>query len=377
MKIIIAPDKFKGSLTSEQACKSIAAGILQVDKDIEIIQFPMADGGDGFAAVLQYYLHTQTIIASTVDPLMRMVNAAYQWEQINRTAIIELAAASGMELLQPAERDPLYTSTYGTGLQILNAVQKGAEKIILGLGGSSTNDAGIGILAALGFQLLDANENVLPPVGDSLQYIKKIIPPLTVPNICFEIACDVTNILYGSEGAAFVYAAQKGADARAIEILDKGLQQFANAVKEQTGKDIASFAGAGAAGGVAAGLAAYFDTTIINGAKLVADAGKIEDDMKGAGLIITGEGKLDNQSSKGKVVQHIAALGNQHNVPVMALCGIATISEQERIQIGLSAVYSLVNNTISKDVAVVQAGILLSAAAEKAVRSFLNDDGTE
>ncbi len=374
MKIIIAPDKFKGSLTSMQACKSIAAGILQVDNTVEILLFPMADGGDGFAEVLQHYLHTQTVSCNTVDPLMRSVNSRYQWDEKNKTAIVELATASGLQLLTRQERNPMHTSTYGTGLLIQHAIAKGAEKIILGLGGSATNDAGIGILAALGFILLDNSENNLSPVGENLQHIKSIISPTIIPAIHFTIACDVQNVLYGAEGAARIYAAQKGADENAIKILDDGLQQFAAVVKSQTAKDIANFAGAGAAGGAAAGLMAYFDIEIIQGAQLVVAASGIQEQLKDTHLIITGEGKLDNQSNKGKVVEHIASLGRQNNIPVIALCGVANVDEQQLNEMGFLFVKSIVGNIYTEMEAMQDAGLLLAEKAASAITYYLDSN---
>ena len=372
MKIIIAPDKFKGSLTSMQACKSIAAGIFQVDNTVEILSFPMADGGDGFAEVLQHYLHTQNVSCSTVDPLMRSINACYQWDEKNKIAIIELATASGLQLLSTQERNPLHTSTYGTGLLIQHAITKGAEKIILGLGGSATNDAGIGILVALGFIFLDNNGNNLSPVGENLQHIKNIISPTIIPAIHFIIACDVQNVLYGAEGAARIYAAQKGADENAIKILDDGLQQFAAVAKLQTSKDISNFAGAGAAGGAAAGLMAYFGIEIIQGAQMVIAASGIQDQLKDTHLIITGEGKLDSQSSKGKVVQHIAALGRQNNIPVIALCGIANVDEQQLKEMGFLFVKSIVGDMHTEMEAVQHAKELLAETAAAAFAFYLH-----
>src|SRR5450432_2223138 len=199
MKIIIAPDKFKGSLTSAEVCSCILLGIQLADKNIDVLSFPMADGGDGFAAVMQHYTQTETVQCATVDPLGRSVTASYQWNDQNNTAIIELAAASGLVLLQTPERNPMKTSSYGTGLLIKDAIAKGAEKIILGIGGSATNDAGTGILSALGFKFTDINDKVIPASGENLISVQKIIPPAVLPSVHFEIACDVDNVLYGPQ----------------------------------------------------------------------------------------------------------------------------------------------------------------------------------
>ena len=209
MKIVIAPDKFKGSLTSFQVCDAIASGIKQASKSAETFHFPMADGGDGFAEVMKYYLKTETVACQTVDPLGRDIKASYQWNAKSRTAIIEMAVASGLALLSEAEKSPLKTSTLGTGLLIKHAIGKGAKTIILGLGGSATNDAGIGILSALGFQFRNRRDNVLYPSGGNLSAIQKVSLPTLIAHVRFIIACDVQNVLHGPRGAAFVYAPQK------------------------------------------------------------------------------------------------------------------------------------------------------------------------
>ena len=371
MKILIAADKFKGSLSSEAACNCIAAGIRQVDASADVMEFPMADGGDGFATVLQYYLDTQTVTCQTFDPLMRPMDASYQWDTHSKTAIIELAASSGLLLLSKQERNPLLTSTFGTGLLIKHAIAKGAEKIVLGLGGSATNDAGIGILAALGFKLFDKAANVLTPNGESLQYIYSVISPAIMPDINFEITVDVQNVLSSKNGAAFVYAAQKGATVKDIFVLDKGLQNFARIVQSQTRKDIDGFSGAGAAGGVAAGLMAYFDVRVSSGAQLLIERSSIKAQLKDCDLIITGEGKLDAQSLCGKVVAHIAKLANQYHIPVIALCGSVDINQQQINELGLLSAVGLADDSISEETATNNAASLLKDLAAKVFSAFI------
>ncbi len=368
MKIIVAPDKFKGSLTSLQACENIKAGILQSNNNAEVTIFPMADGGDGFAAVLKYYLQTQTVQCKTVDPLMKEITATYEWDAANKAAIIELASASGLMLLKEKERNPLKTSTYGTGLLIQHAIDNGAQKIILGLGGSATNDAGIGILSALGFVFANKAEDIVNPTGENLQHIEKIISPSFIPAVEFIIAADVNNVLFGKQGAAFVYATQKGAVDNAVKILDDGLRHFASIIKTQTKKDKASFPGAGAAGGVAFGLSAFFKTEIISGAKYITLVSNIEAYLTGAGMIITGEGKLDNQSSKGKVVHQVAFLAKKNKVPVIALCGEVCIAEKEIKNMGLHSAVSLTKEGVSKTEAIKKAAALLQLAAASLLR---------
>jgi len=359
MKIIIAADKFKGSLTSLQACEAMKAGVLMADKNAVVQVFPMADGGDGFAAVLKYYLHTQTIQCDTVDPLMRKMVAGYEWDANSKTAIIELAAASGLLLLNTSERNPLKTSTYGTGLLIKHAIENGATDIILGLGGSATNDAGMGILAALGFCCMDADNIVLAPTGKNLSSIKNIVTPGFIPAVQFRMACDVQNVLYGEQGAAFIYAPQKGADDNAVLFLDKGLRNVAAIIQSQAGKAVSDFKGAGAAGGVAAGLCAFFDVEINSGAQLVQTISKMERHFEGADLIITGEGRLDGQTANGKVVQQLAALGNELQIPVLAVCGEADIDKVQQQAMGLTDVISISNAGINKEQAMADAATLI------------------
>lgn len=363
MKIIIAPDKFKGTLTSMQVCENIREGLLQagVHNDIEL--FPMADGGDGFAEVMKFYLNTQTIYCNTVDPLFRNIRAAYEWDASNKTAVIELAAAAGLVLLKENEQNPLHTSTYGTGLMIADAVKKGAEKIILGLGGSATNDAGIGILAALGFELKDKAGTVLQPVGKNLSHIETIDLPGELPSITFIIASDVTNRLYGKTGAALVYATQKGANENEVQLLESGLRDFAAVVKNQTAKDIASFAGSGAAGGVAAGLSAFFILQVQSGATVIMEAGRLPKRLPGTGIIITGEGKIDTQTLNGKVVQQVATLGKRHHIPVIAVCGINELDEKAFTEAGLNAVYPVVSKKVTRENALANAAALLQKKA--------------
>lgn len=370
MKIIVAPDKFKGSLTSFEVCKAIRTGIKKYNQSIEVIEFPMADGGDGFATVMKHYLHTDTVYSDTVDPLGRDIAVSYQWNERDRTAIIEMAVASGLVLLEEKERNPLLTSTLGTGLLIKDAIEKGATKIILGLGGSATNDAGMGILSAMGFQFEDGNGDSLQASGGNLFNIKKINRPPFIPAIKFEIACDVQNVLYGQQGAAYVYAAQKGADSEQIKFLDRGLRNLAELIKEETGKDIAAIPGAGAAGGIAAGLLAFFDVEMKKGTELIIDAGKIEEQMTGTNLLITGEGKIDEQSSAGKVVGYMAALAKKYKIPCVAFCGELQLDEAGIKNLGLQKVIPIRDSSVNKEQAMKDAASLLEKKVAK-VLTFL------
>ncbi|MCW3116468.1 MAG: hypothetical protein JWM28_550 [Chitinophagaceae bacterium] len=369
MKIIIAPDKFKGSLTAFEACKAITAGIKHVDKNTEAVSFPMADGGDGFASVMQYYLQTESISCVATDPLNRRINASYQWNEKTKTAIIEIAVTSGLVLLKDEERNPLLTSTCGTGLLIKDAIAKGATKIILGLGGSATNDGGTGILEALGFQLLDLNNNLLKANGENLSAIRKIISP-PLPAIKFEIACDVQNVLCGPNGASFIYAPQKGANAEQVKFLDDGLKSLATVLLQQTGKDVANIKGSGAAGGIAASLIPFFDVELKQGMDMILSVSNIEKEIKNAGLVITGEGKIDRQSLEGKVIGRIAALAYERNIPVMALCGKLELNGDDIKKAGLSSVFPI-GESLSVQERMDHAAKLLEQKTVEIIRNFL------
>ena len=342
VKIIIAPDKFKGSLNCFEVCEAIEIGLKQIGISSGIYSFPLADGGDGFSAVMQYYLHTTTINCATIDPLFRSMEGHYQWSPNTRTAIIELAVASGIALVKESELNPMLTTTYGTGLLIKDAIEKGAEKIILGIGGSATNDAGMGICAALGFTFFDQDHNSIPfPTGVHLSKIKKIMPPAGLPSVEWKICCDVNNPFCGPNGAAYIYGPQKGADKNQVEQLDKGLSDLALVMKNVTGKDVTKVPGAGAAGGVAGGLMALLNATLVSGIDMVLETSGIEKNLEGANLILTGEGKLDHQSLQGKVVGTVADLSKKNNIPCIAFCGRLALSKAEIKEAGLTSAFSI------------------------------------
>jgi glycerate 2-kinase len=349
MKIVVAPDKFKGSLTSFEVCRAVSNGIKKANQEAEVIELPMADGGDGFSLVLKHYLRTDTVVAETVDPLGRRITASYQWDGKNKTAIIEMAVASGLVLLKDGERNPLLTSTFGTGLLIKHAIEKGAGKIILGLGGSATNDGGIGILSALGFQLLDEKAQALQASGENLLRINKITPPSFIPPVQFQVACDVQNVLYGLQGAAYVYAPQKGANQNEVAFLDRGLRNLGAVIERQTKKDISSIPGTGAAGGIAAGLLPFFEVKMKKGIELIMNASQVEKELPGAALLITGEGKIDEQSSAGKCVGYLAALANKHAVPCIAICGVTELSAAGIEKLGLKKIIAIRDESISEE----------------------------
>lgn len=372
-RVFVAADKFKGSLNTFQACRHIANGIRLAVTGLEVHPFPIADGGDGFQQVMQHYLHTQTIYCDTLDPLHRPMRAGYQIDVKNKTAIIEVAVASGLVLLEQKERNPMYTSTLGTGILIKDAIDKGCETIILGLGGSATNDAGMGILQALGFVFLDADGSMLNACGESLAKIRAIELPETVHQVRFIIASDVQHVLHGQMGAAFVFAAQKGASEDMISDLDAGLVHFSNIIREQTGNDIDQAPGTGAAGGIAAGLMAFFPVEIHSGFDLVAKAGRMKLFMQSADLVITGEGRMDEQTLSGKVIAGVLAIAHEAGKPVMVCCGENTLDTALLKSKGVIATFTLAERSASIDDAMREAGSLLEATAAAAIRWYIDE----
>lgn len=321
MRILVAIDKFKESLTSVEAASIIKQGIEASKQLFDTTILPIADGGDGFASVLKHYLKTKTIKVKSVNPLYKPIVGSYEWNSISRIAIIELAVCSGIALLKGKDRNPLHTSTYGTGLLIKHAISKGAKKIILGLGGSATNDGGIGIASALGFIFLDRHGNELMPIGASLIHIHTIVPPSIKYKVSFIIATDVDNKLFGSNGASFVYAPQKGANDSQVKYLDKGLRNLSKIITSHTGISVSNNKGIGAAGGVSAMLVSYFGASLTSGIDLIIETSNFKKHIKNCDLVITGEGKVDNQSFQGKVVGTFIGYAKKYNKKVLLITG--------------------------------------------------------
>lgn len=339
--IVIASDKFKGSLSSMQVGEALRAGLKQRWPEREVLIFPMADGGDGFDEVMDHYFSLEKIEAAVVDPLGRPLNASWRWDAQRQTAYISVSAASALVQLKEDEKNPGKTSTYGTGLLIKDALQKGARHIVLGLGGSATNDAGVGILAALGFSLLNYKDEKIEPVGDNLAEIARIQPPAAKIDVVFNISCDVENPLFGENGAAFVYGPQKGADDVMVKRLDEGLRSVSQILSKDYGSDISGIPGLGAAGGIAAGLLPYFKVNINSGIDMVLEASGLKEKLKHASLVITGEGKFDSQSLQGKVVGRLAELCRKENRKCVVVCGISELTKEEAAKAGLQDVIAI------------------------------------
>ena len=348
-KVVLAIDSFKGSLSSLQVADAAEAGILSAFPTCEVVKIPMADGGEGTMEALVHATNGKTVVIDTFDPLMRPMKAAYGILGDNVTAVVELAAASGLPLLRDDERDPMKTTTFGTGLLIAHALKQGCRNFLIGIGGSATNDGGTGLLTALGFRFFDANNNEIEPIGGKLINIKRIDASGVMPEArgsVFRVACDVTNPLCGINGAAYVYAGQKGASAQTIKVLDEGLAHYASVIEEIIKSGVASFPGAGAAGGTGAGLMAMLNATLLPGVGLVLDTLGFDQLIEGCDLVITGEGCIDRQTAMGKVPAGVAEAVGKKGIPVVAIAG-AVKDRDELAQAGFGACFSILPRTLT------------------------------
>lgn len=322
-KVVVASDSFKGCLSSAQVADAVEMGIHAVCPDCEVVKLAVADGGEGTMDALAATLDGKTVKVQVSDPLGRTIAAEYAIVN-GTTAVIEMSRASGLPLLQPQERNPMKTSTYGTGQLIADALFKGCRKFIMGIGGSATNDAGTGMLEALGYRFLDAEGNPLDGRGESLGKIKAIETSKVLPELkeaSFIVACDVDSPFCGPEGAAYVYAPQKGASPEMVMALDEGMQIFSKLMYQETGTDVMNIKGAGAAGGLGGALKAFLNADLQKGAEMVLDAVSFDKAMADADLIITGEGKIDIQTLSGKLPYVVAQRASVRNIPVIAICG--------------------------------------------------------
>jgi len=345
MKFVIAPDKYKDSLTAFEFCDAVEEGLNKALGKPTIIRLPLADGGDGTIDVVRYYLKADVVKVKVNDPLFRPIEASYLFSEETKVSYIEMAEASGLKLLKDSERNCMHTTTLGTGELIADALQKGAKEIILGIGGSATNDGGMGMASALGFRFLDKNKAVLEPKGENLIHIKTIDSSQVNPqlkNVVVKVACDVTNPLYGKNGAAYIYASQKGASNEEIEALDKGLRNYSKIVQRQFEIDAQHIEGAGAAGGMGAGSVVFLNAQLTSGIDLIKELADFDTNIKGADWVITGEGKLDDQTLSGKTISGVIKSAKNQNVPVAALCGSVNISVETQKELGLDYAISIV-----------------------------------
>ena len=322
--ILLAFDSFKGSLTSREVADAFEEGVRTIVPDCEVRKVCLADGGEGTAEALVTSLDGEWVEAEVFDPLMRPIRARYGLVDNGQTGIIEMAVASGLPLLDKNERNPLKTSTYGTGQLIADALARGCRKLLIGIGGSATNDAGIGMLMALGYRFLDAEGNPLPGRGESLEQIVFIDDThalAELKSVEIYVACDVTNPFCGPQGAAHIFAPQKGADEAMVARLDRGLSHFASIINEYNRVDVVNIPGAGAAGGLGGAFSALLNAQLSRGVEIVLDALHFEELLKGCDLVVTGEGRIDDQTLMGKAPSGVLKVASRRVIPTIAIGG--------------------------------------------------------
>ena len=342
-KIVVASDSFKGCLSSMQVADAVERAVLQACPACDVIKIDVADGGEGTMDALQHTLGGHKIWLEVSDPLGRPVRASYVILEDGTSAVVEMAVASGLTLLSPEERNPLETSTYGTGQLIADALNKGCRKFLIGIGGSATNDAGMGMLQALGYRFTDAQGNVLCGCGESLEKVASIDASSASPALKeseFIVACDVDAPLYGPKGAAYVFAPQKGADTETVERLDNGLKHFSEVVAKSMDviEEYAHTHGAGAAGGLGFGLMTFLNARLVSGINMVLDAIGFDSIIKDADLIITGEGRIDSQTLAGKTPYGVLQRAKLQGIPVVAIGGSVQLEPEETEAAGFASI---------------------------------------
>ena len=373
MKILVAPDSFKESLSAIQVAEAISMGVLKIIPNAEIIKTPISDGGEGLLDALVNDKNGKIIKVKVYDPLYRSIAAEYGILNEGTTAVIEMAKASGLELLKEQEKNPYNTSSYGTGQLILDALDRGCQKIIIGIGGSATNDGGMGMVKALGGKFIN-NEGVeLTEGGGALGELSSI--DLTnfdkrISNCKIVVACDVTNKLTGENGASFVYGAQKGGSKEQLEFLDKNLEHYAAIIRNHLGIEIENINGAGAGGGMGAGLMAFLNAELKSGIDLILETLEIKKHIKNIDLIITGEGKIDKQTLQGKTILGIAALAKEYHVPVIAITGKIGDNIDEIYKLGITSIFSIVNKPMKLEEAINDVEYLIQSCIETIIRTI-------
>ncbi len=364
MKIVIAPDSFKESLSALEAAKAIETGFREVLPDAEYCVLPMADGGEGTVAAMVAATGGSLVEVDVSDPLGETVKALYGLTRDRKTAFIEMAAASGLCLVAPSRRDPMKTTSYGTGELIAAALDAGARHLIIGIGGSATNDGGAGMLQALGVKLLDRDGLEIDAGGGNLAHLDRIDvsgmnPRLKASRI--EAACDVNNPLTGPKGASYIFGPQKGASAAVAARLDNNLAHFAELISRDVGLRVDAKPGAGAAGGMGAALLAFLGATLRPGIEIVMEAVGLEPAVMGADLVITGEGRIDSQSIHGKTPIGVASVARRYGIPVIGIAGSLSSDVGVVHNYGLDAVFSILNQICTMEEALTNAAANLRA----------------
>lgn len=380
MKIVVAPQALKGSLDAPEVGEAIAKAVRALLPAAEVLVVPVADGGEGTVRALVAATDGELCSATVTGPLGEPVRAEYgilgqrKENMGERTAVIEMAAASGLPLVPPASRNPRVTTTYGTGELIKAALDAGCKRILIGIGGSATNDGGAGMAQALGARLLNAAGSELPTGGAALARLAHIDTSGLDPRLAgvqVRVACDVANPLYGPEGASAVYGPQKGATPEMVAELDAALRHYASILLDDLGADVAHMPGAGAAGGLGAGLLAFTHAELVPGARLVLDALDFAAKVREAALVITAEGQLDQQTAYGKAVGAVAASARQAGAHVIALVGRLTADDATLAQLGIDAAVPLADGPLTLEASMSRAAELVASATTRTLRLML------
>lgn len=356
-------------MSASEVCDAVSEALLEINPSHKIEKVPLADGGEGTFEILVDRYEGRIKKVSVLDPLHRPIMAEYGLSKDGTQAFIEMAKASGLQLLKEEERNPLNNSTFGTGQLILDALNEGVTHITLGIGGSATNDAGIGLAHALGYRFLTRKKETLKPIGKSLLEIEEIDDTHVdsrLHKVKFTVLCDVDNPLYGPNGAAYVYAPQKGASRETVAMLDNGLKHFAELVMKSNSIDL-NFPGAGAAGGLGAGGRFFLNATLRKGIDYISDITRLEIKIKGTDIVITGEGKVDHQTFSGKVVAHVLSLARLHKKPVFILCGQCSLSFEELNKVGAYRVITLANDPSEVSLAMITPIPLIKSKIKKVI----------
>lgn len=357
MKVVVAMDSFKGSLDSMELAKIAENGIKKVYKDAVVEKVPVADGGEGTVEALVSGTGGKRVKVLVNGPLMDKIEAEYGILGDGRRAVIEMAKASGLPLVDKEKRNPMLTTTYGTGELIADALKRGCRQFIVGIGGSATNDAGMGMLQALGYKFYDKKGKEIGFGGQYLSDVVSFDDTEVVEGLKeskFLVACDVDNPFYGERGASYVYAPQKGADKKMVEVLDEGLKAFASFVKDKKGKEIDFMPGAGAAGGLGGGFVAFLDSELRPGIDIVLEAVKLDEIIRDADFVITGEGRIDFQSVMGKAPIGVSKIAKKYGIPCIALAGSVADDASAVHDYGIDSIFSVINYPLSLENAMEQ-----------------------
>ena len=373
MKFVLAADSFKESMTSIEACDVMEKAIRKVKSDAEVIKVPMADGGEGTVEALVNATCGTFVETEVLNPLGEKIKASYGILGDKKTAVIEMAKASGIELIKREDRNPLITTTYGTGQLIKHALDNGIKHLVIGIGGSATNDGGCGMLQALGVKLLDKDNNEIPFGGGAVNKIETIDASgiyKGINDVTFEVACDVTNPFVGVTGASYVFGPQKGADKEMIELLDNNLKHFAEKIKETLNVEIAEVQGAGAAGGLGGALLAFFNAELKSGIQLVIKYTNLEEKVQGADYVFTGEGGIDGQTIFGKTPVGVSRVAKKFNIPTIAFGGRVSDDADNLFEEGIIALFSIMRGVESLDDALKNGAHNLEKTVENVVRTL-------